>query len=63
MQWPRRIMRMISNPFSVAPAVFMLWKPRVGRITRERAMIRLKDVIHIFRGAVFDILRQQPFVL
>ena len=29
----------------------------------ERAMIRLKDVIQIFRGAVFDILRQQPFVL
>ena len=29
----------------------------------ERAMIRLKDVIQVFRGAVFDILRQQPFVL
>jgi hypothetical protein len=31
--------------------------------TLERAMIRLKDVIQIFRGAVFDIVRQQPLVL
>jgi hypothetical protein len=29
----------------------------------ERAMIRLKDVIQVFRGAVYHILRQQPFVL
>ena len=29
----------------------------------ERAMICLKDVIQVFRGAVFDILRQQPFAL
>jgi hypothetical protein len=29
----------------------------------ERAMIRLKDVIQIFRGAVYHIVRQQPFVL
>ena len=29
----------------------------------ERAMIRLKDVIQIFRGAVFDIFRQQSFIL
>ena len=29
----------------------------------ERAMIRLKDVIQIFRRAVFDILRQQTFIL
>ena len=29
----------------------------------ERAMIRLKEVIQIFRGAVFDILRQQSFIL
>ena len=29
----------------------------------ERAMIRLKDVIQIFRGAVCHIVRQQPFVL
>lgn len=24
---------MISKPFRVAAAVFMVWKPRVGRIT------------------------------
>ena len=29
----------------------------------ERAMIRLKDAIQIFRGAVYHIVRQQPFVL
>ena len=29
----------------------------------ERAMIRFKDVIQIFRGAVYHIFRQQPFVL
>jgi hypothetical protein len=29
----------------------------------ERPMIRFKDVIQIFRGAVFDIPWQQPFVL
>ena len=29
----------------------------------ERTMIRLKDVIQVFRGAVYHILRQQPFVL
>ena len=29
----------------------------------ERAMIRFKDVIQIFRGAVYHIIRQQPFVL
>src|SRR4051812_12816045 len=53
------------------------FKPRQGRgggshrleATRwtdqalERAMIRLKDVVQIFRGAVFDILRQQSLVL
>jgi hypothetical protein len=37
MQWPRRIMRMTSKPLMVAEAVFILWKPRVGRITRLRA--------------------------
>ncbi len=26
-------------------------------------MIRLKDVIQIFRGAVYHIVRQKPFVL
>jgi hypothetical protein len=26
-------------------------------------MIRLQEVVEIFRGAVFDMLRQQPFVL
>ena len=36
-QWPRRIMRMTSKPFRVAEAVFILWKPRVGRITRLSA--------------------------
>ena len=29
----------------------------------ERAMIRFKDVVQIFRGAVYHIVRQQPFVL
>jgi len=29
----------------------------------ERAMISLKDVIQIFRGAVYHTVRQQPFVL
>src|SRR5215208_834834 len=29
----------------------------------ERAMIWLKDVIQIFRGAVYHIFRKQPFVL
>ena len=29
----------------------------------ERAMIRFKDVIQIFRGAVYHIVRQKPFVL
>ena len=28
----------------------------------ERAMIRFKDVIQIFRGAVYHIFRKQPFV-
>jgi hypothetical protein len=28
--------------------------------TLERAMIRLNDVVQIFRGSVFDTLRQQP---
>jgi hypothetical protein len=31
--------------------------------TLERAMIRLKNVIQIFRGAVYHIFRKQPFVL
>ncbi len=29
----------------------------------EHTMIRLKDVIQIFRGAVYHVFRQQPFVL
>ncbi len=29
----------------------------------ERAVIRLKDVVQVFRGAVFDIRRQQPLAL
>jgi hypothetical protein len=55
----------------------MISKPRQGRdggfhrleaarrpdYPFERAMIRFKDVIQIFRGAVYHIFRQQPFVL
>ena len=29
----------------------------------ERTMIRFKDIIQIFRGAVYHIVRQKPFVL
>ena len=36
-QWPRLIIRMISKPLIVAVAVFIVWKPRVGRITLLRA--------------------------
>ena len=36
-QWPRRIIRITSKPFRVAAAVLILWKPRVGRITRLSA--------------------------
>jgi hypothetical protein len=47
----------------VAEAVFILWKPRVGRITRLSAVICLDDVIQVFRCPVLDILRQQPLAL
>ena len=53
---------MTSNPFRIAEAVFILWKPRVGRITRLSTVIRLNDIVQVFRGPVLDILRQQTFV-
>ena len=36
-QCPRRIMRITSKPLIVAAAVFIVWKPRVGRSTRFSA--------------------------
>ena len=64
MQWPRRTIRITSKPFRVAPAVLIPLEA-AGRTDHalERAMIRFKDVIQIFRGAVYHIVRQKPFVL
>jgi hypothetical protein len=36
-QWLRRVMRITSKPYRVEGAVFILWKPRVSRITRLSA--------------------------
>ena len=40
-------MRTTSKPFKVAEAVFILWKPRVGRITRLRYPVIRLDVVEV----------------